>query len=277
MMKNYLNNSFDYVSMVDVYDELPFWSAPFGIKLLSLVDYRPNIAALDIGFGTGFPLTELAMRLGEGSIVYGIDPWRDTFSRVEQKITAYGITNITLIEGKAELIPLGNNSTDLIVSNNGINNVEDMDKVFAECSRIIKPGGQFVFTMNLDTSMVEFYSVFKEVLEEMQMNREINMMYQHIYQKRRPVDEVLALVKKHGFAVKDLRYDQFDYRFASGTAMLNHYFIRLAFMDSWKKLLPERGIYDVFDKIEIRLNNLADQFGSITLSIPFVAINSCYI
>lgn len=37
------------------WDELPLWSAPFGIKILDLIDYKKNINVLDIGCGTGFP------------------------------------------------------------------------------------------------------------------------------------------------------------------------------------------------------------------------------
>ena len=73
-MKKYLTNNLDLNKLVNVLDELPLWSAPFGLKLLDAIEYKPNISALDIGFGNGFPLTELAMRLGETSTVYGIDP-----------------------------------------------------------------------------------------------------------------------------------------------------------------------------------------------------------
>jgi 16S rRNA G527 N7-methylase RsmG len=52
---------------MEVIDELPIWSVPFGLKLLDVVDYKPTISAIDIGFGTGFPLIELAMRFGNTS------------------------------------------------------------------------------------------------------------------------------------------------------------------------------------------------------------------
>ncbi|MBN1577163.1 MAG: hypothetical protein JW913_11460 [Chitinispirillaceae bacterium] len=74
-MRPYLQPRFDFALLPDLCDELPFWSAPFGLKLLDLIEYRRNITALDIGFGCGFPLIELAMRLGPTCTVYGIDPW----------------------------------------------------------------------------------------------------------------------------------------------------------------------------------------------------------
>ncbi len=273
-MKNYLVNKFDLNNLIDVMDELPFWSAPFGLKLLEFVNYKQNISAIDIGFGTGFPLTELAMRLGNSSTVYGIDPWKEAIERASRKIENYGITNIKLIEGVAESIPLNDNSVDLIVSNNGINNVNDMDKVFSECSRIIKSGGQFVQTMNLDKSMFEFYGVFKSVLSDLQMDHEIELIHQHIYQKRRPIDEIINLTKKHGFIIKDLEHDQFNYKFSNGTSMLNHYFIRLAFMESWIKIIPEDKVEQIFEAIELQLNEQAKISEGLKLSIPFVMINA---
>ena len=116
-------------------------------------------------------MTEIALRLGESSTVYGIDPWTDAIARANKKIEYYRITNIKIFEGVAESIPLDNNSVDLIVSNNGINNVSDINKVISECSRIIKSGGQFVQTMNLDKSMFEFYGELERVLSDLHMNK----------------------------------------------------------------------------------------------------------
>ncbi len=273
-MKKYLSNDFDLIEFVNVCDECSIWSAPFGLKLLDYIDYKPNISALDIGFGTGFPLTEIALRLGESSTVYGIDPWTDAIIRANKKIAYYRITNIKIFEGVAESIPLKDNSVDLIVSNNGINNVSDINQVISECSRIIKSGGQFVQTMNLDKSMFEFYGQLEKVLSDLSMSTEIELMRRHIYEKRRPLDEMISMIQNHGFIIKDLEHDQFNYKFSNGTAMLNHYFIRLAFMDSWIKILPKNKLEQIFDTIEMRLNDQAKMLGSIKLSIPFVLINA---
>jgi ubiquinone/menaquinone biosynthesis C-methylase UbiE len=273
-MKKYLSNDFDFTKYVNVSDECSVWSAPFGLKLLDYIDYKQNISAIDIGFGTGFPLTEIALRLGESSTVYGIDPWTDAIARAKIKIEYYRITNIKIIEGVAESIPLKDNSVDLIVSNNGINNVSDINQVISECSRIIKSDGQFVQTMNLDKSMFEFYRELEKILSDLSMNSEIELMRQHIYEKRRPLDEMISIIQNHGFIIKDLEHDQFNYKFSNGTSMLNHYFIRLAFMDSWIKILPENKLEQIFDTIEMRLNEQAKILGGIKLSIPFVLINA---
>lgn len=271
-MKKYLENKFSPTSF-KMFDEIPIWSAPFGLKLLEYIDYKKNISALDIGFGTGFPLTEIAMRLGNSSIVYGIDPSLNAIEKTRTKIEYYGIDNVKLIKGIAESIPIDNNSIDLITSNNGFSNVSDIDKAFNECARIIKKGGQFIMTMNLDGSMVEFYEILRSILSDFHLSNEIKLMEHHIAQKRPAVNGIVSKLHQQGFEIKDLEYDQFNYCFANGTAMLNHYFIRLAFMNDWIALLPEEKLEGIFDEIEDRLNEQAELLGRVTLSIPYVMIS----
>ena len=273
-MKKYLIDDFNLDEYINFSDEISIWSAPFGLKLLESINYRENISAIDIGFGAGFPLIELAMRLGEGSVIYGIDPWKAAVKRVREKISYYGISNIRLIEGVAESIPLENDSIDLIVSNNGINNVGNIDRVFNECARILKKDGQFVLTMNLNKTMIEFYSQLEQVLNEMNLKKEIGLMHRHIYEKRRPIEEVTALLEKYRFEVRNLIQDQFSYKFTNGTSMLNHRFIRLAFLSSWKTFLPKNKLEVIFDKIETRMNEASEKTGGVTLTIPFAVIDA---
>jgi len=260
------------INLAKMYDELPLWSASFGLKLLEYIDYKPNIKAIDLGFGTGFPLIELAMRLGNNSTVYGIDIWEDAFTVVEEKINNFGIKNIKLIDGSVESIPLDNDSVQLITSNNCINNVQDINKALNECSRILNTNGQFLLTMNLEKSMFEFYDIMENTLLELNLKSEIELMYEHIEHKRPPIDKILTPMKR-SFLIKDIVYDQFSYKFTDGTALLNHYFIKVAFLETWKKILPENMVEEIFKIIEDKLNKLSKKLNGIKLSIPFVLIN----
>lgn len=274
-MTDYLDSTYDYndPGLIGSLDELPYWSAPFGISLLEKVRLKHGLVALDIGFGTGFPLTELAMRLGKTSLVYGIDIWKTAIARARQKIEQFEIDNIQILEADAAAIPLGDNGVDLIVSNNGINNVDNMDAVFGECSRVIRNEGQMVITQNLDATMIEFYSVLREELIKRQMTEALEALEQHIYSKRKPLDEVLRLLQKHGFEVTDLVHKQFDYRFVDGSTMFRHYFIRMAFLDSWKEIIDQHRRKEIFGVIEEQMNETAREQGCFLLSVPYVTID----
>lgn len=267
----YLN--LDSPENVRVFDELPFWSAPFGLRLLEQIHLKKNIKALDIGFGAGFPLTELAMRLGKSCTVYGIDPWEAAVVRAEEKLKHYGITHVQIIRGVAEEIPLDDGSIDLIVSNNGINNVTDLGRVLAECSRVMRVNGQFVLSVNLDTTMIEFYSVMEQALSDLGMKETITKIGNHIYGKRKPLRELETLLKQNGFAVRNRVEDKFVYQFVDGTTLFQHFFMRLAFLPSWQSIVPAERRIQVFERIEASLNEQALITGKCNLSVPFVVID----
>jgi arsenite methyltransferase len=56
-MTKYLKTDWYYnaVRLVEVYDELPLWTTPFGLQLINGIKYKKGIKAVDIGFGAGFP------------------------------------------------------------------------------------------------------------------------------------------------------------------------------------------------------------------------------
>lgn len=275
-MSDFLNTAFNLKNpeFISTIDELPLWSAPFGVKLLDKIIYRKNITVLDIGSGLGFPLLGVAMRLGNTCKLYGIDPWEKAVERTRIKLNHYQISNIEIIEGVAENIPLPDNSVDLIISNNGINNVNDINQTMREVNRIAKPGAQFVFTFNTDKTMIEFYSALESVLTDMNLPVEVEKMKQHIYEKRRPVEEIVNLLSENGFIVNEINHDEFHYTYADGTTMFNHFLIRLAFIESWKKLIPDALHETMFREIEERLNDIAMERGSLKLTVPFALIDS---
>jgi arsenite methyltransferase len=254
-------------------DELPFWSAPFGIKLLDIVRCKKNMKALDIGCGLGFPLLELSMRLGKTSRVYGLDPWEAGINRIQQKIRSNEISNVEVVKGRSEDMPFDDNFFDLIVSNNGINNVNDIDTTLSECHRVSKTGAQFVFTFNTDQTFMEFYDVFRQVLKDSSLHEYEGRLSEHIYSKRRPVSEFKILLSKYGFRVTSTYDDVFHYRFADAASMFDHFFIKTAFLQGWKEIIPTERHEEVFHKIETILNAKSERSDGLTMQVPFIAID----
>jgi arsenite methyltransferase len=261
------------MGLTSAYDELPLWSAPFGLTLLDTIRMKTHINVLDIGSGSGFPMLELAERMGRTCMVYGLDPSADAIAMITEKKNARGIEFAKIVRGYAEEIPFPDEYFGLIVSNNGLNNVKDQAKALAECYRVADADAQLVLTMNLPYTMIEFYDIFEETLHQMGLSEEISRMHRHISDKRKPVDYLQNLIIDAGFTIRTTDVDGFRLRYSDGTAFLNHSFIKTAFMDSWKAFLPEEKAGTVFAAIEQSLNQVAAERGELVMSVPFVCFN----
>jgi hypothetical protein len=62
-------------------------------------------------------------------------------------------------------------------------------------------------------------------------------------------------------------------RFASGTALLNHHFIKLGFLDGWKSIVPARQ-REVFDHLRLALDAHARREGELSLTIPMAYVEA---
>ncbi len=275
-MKQYLQtepdiNNKEFISCID---ELPLWSAPFGLSLLEKVAMKKAMNVLDVGCGFGFPLIELAQRLGNTCRLIGIDPWEAALDRIKLKIRYLNITNVSVLNAVAEKMPFEDGYFNLIVSNNGLNNVENLETAMQECSRVAAHGAQLVLTQNLDGTMIEFYSIFNSVLQERELYDEVHALKEHIYQKRRPVHEIFELLEKNSFRVIEAHEQSFRLRFMDAEAFFCHSLINFWFLPAWAKIIKPEMYDEIINSLEKELNNYANEKGELSLSVPFVLINS---
>ncbi len=179
----------------DLYDELPLWSAPFGLLLLEHVPIRSGMTILDIGAGTGFLTIELAQRCGSDTTVIAVDPWEGAIKRLSRKVDQIGLPNVRTLVQDAASIDLPEASVDLIVSNLGINNFDNAEAVLRTCFRVAKPGANLVLTTNLVGHMSEFYDAYRSVLVELGFSDRLVALDAHI-NHRATVNSVRTLLKR---------------------------------------------------------------------------------
>jgi ubiquinone/menaquinone biosynthesis C-methylase UbiE len=263
----------DDPDVVSAIDDLPLWSAPFGMKLLEVVTLRKNIRALDIGSGLGFPVIELSQRLGPTCQVYGIDPWTAAVDRARLKIRTWHISNLEILEGHAESLPFQDNYFGLVISNNGTNNVDDEEQCYAEIGRVAERGAQVVLTMNLPDTMLEFYSTYRDVLRRYGKHEEVEKLDAHILEKRKPLAHTRALIERAGLELLQVHEGSFSLRYADGTAMLNHFTIKLAFLAPWIRILQPDDVTPLMADLERELNAIAERDGELSLAVPWVCLD----
>lgn len=108
-------------------------------KLFAGLEFRPNISALDICCGTGDLTISLAHRMPQGEVT-GLDFNKAMLEIAKKK--AYGIMNLSLVQGDAMDLPFPDNSFDIVTIGFGLRNVPDADKALAEIYRVLKSNGQ---------------------------------------------------------------------------------------------------------------------------------------
>lgn len=274
-MKNYLSKNLDYLrsDITNACDELSLWASPFGILLLDNFPIKKYDNYLDIGCGTGFPLIEIASRLGSDCEAVGIDPWGEAVKRVQAKIDALQLDNITLINGVADNIDYPNDYFDLITSNLGINNFENPSRVMKEAYRVLKQGGAFCATTNLTGTFDKFYELFRESLFEFGLQKYSANLEDHI-NHRGTEESSLKLFEDNGFKIIKTIKSEYQMRYYNGTAFLNHPYIIIGFIDAWRNMFEEEDKERFFDNFERNLNEYSNQHGELRLTIPMLYIEA---
>jgi SAM-dependent methyltransferase len=255
-------------------DELPLWSAPFGLALLETVVLGPDLTVLDIGFGTGFPLLELAARLGPRSRAFGVDPSAEGARRAHAKAAANELGGVQVLRADAEHLPLASERFDLVVSNNGFNNVSDLRGALAETRRVCRKGAQLALTLNLPDTMRLFYDAFAAVLRELGLDSSLPGLAAHIRGRRPPLEAVRGGLEAARFAVTAETMGAFSLRFLDGRALLTHPLIRRGFREAWEAVPPAERVREVFALLERRLDEIAVLRGELRLEVPFACIDA---
>lgn len=130
-----------------------------GKHLVSKLPNKSNISIVDLGCGTGFFTNILASKYEH---VYGVDLSKEMLEFAESKSTY----KIEWIEADAFKLPFEENSIDVIYSNLMIQWCNPLADLLKEISRVLKPGGLFIFSTLVDGTLHELKSSWKQVDDE---------------------------------------------------------------------------------------------------------------
>jgi ubiquinone/menaquinone biosynthesis C-methylase UbiE len=97
---------------------------------------------LDLGCGAGIDTVLAAHRTGRTGRVLALDFLPEMLERTRASAAETGLTNVELLEGDIEAIPLADASVDHVISNGVINLAPRKARVLAECARVLRPGGK---------------------------------------------------------------------------------------------------------------------------------------
>ncbi len=111
-----------------------------GVALLAV---RPGERVLDLGFGTGVALVDLARRAGTDGFVTGVDPSRGMHNRARRRLDR-SASRPALVLGDAMTLPYQDACFDAVFMSFVLElfATEEIPTVLAEVRRVLRPGGR---------------------------------------------------------------------------------------------------------------------------------------
>ncbi len=115
-------------------------AAPSSYALLEAVvprDARP-LTVLDLACGDGYLLELIARREQSELSLVGLDMSAHELEAARARLNG----TATLLQGRAQSLPLGDASVDVVLSHLALMLMDDVETVLAELRRVLKPGGR---------------------------------------------------------------------------------------------------------------------------------------
>ena len=107
-----------------------------------LAELRPGEAVLDLGSGSGMDAFFAAVQVGPDGRVLGVDFTMEQLEKSALLATGNGFDQVEFREGRIEELPVEDRAFDCVISNGVINLSPEKERVFAEASRVLRPGGR---------------------------------------------------------------------------------------------------------------------------------------
>jgi demethylmenaquinone methyltransferase/2-methoxy-6-polyprenyl-1,4-benzoquinol methylase len=122
------------------YDAVVDWGflrsgASYRRRTLKEHGLRPGDALLDVACGTGLVAVAAAKILGTADNITCLDPSAGMLAVARSKLAAH------FILGRAESLPLNDDSFDFLTMGYALRHVTDLETTFREYRRVLKPGG----------------------------------------------------------------------------------------------------------------------------------------
>lgn len=110
--------------------------------ILNLLSIQEKSHILDVGAGSGY-LTIPAAKRTDGT-VYALDMDARMLEVIDTKAKAEKITNIQLMQGNINSIPLPDSSVDIVMASLILHEVKPLPSVLTQMNRVLKTGGHFL-------------------------------------------------------------------------------------------------------------------------------------
>lgn len=166
-----------------IYDDdvLPVWGQKFGKMLLRGLEVPEKGQILEIACGTGYVTTHLLARIGKATRIIAIENSSVILDVARRKVEKMGSKGVFFRTASAEpRLSFADDVYDLVVSNLGLTEMDDVPRAIRDFARVTYPGGEIRCTLPLAGSYAEFYDIYREVLIKLDKNEALERLDEHI-------------------------------------------------------------------------------------------------
>lgn len=165
-----------------------------GAALRRCLSRTRGVRLLDVGCGGGLVAEALA---DLGCRVVGVDPSRSSIETARR----HTWDGIRYAVGRGEELPFASGRFDAVVCSEVLEHVEDPDAVIAESTRVLRPGGVFVYSGPNRTRLMDLFLV--RMAQEWRWTRIVPPGLHRWDRLLRP-EEVHDAMRRHGLVPIDL-------------------------------------------------------------------------
>lgn len=257
---------------------VPQWSVPFGRLLLSVLltlTRDTGWQMLDVACGTGYPTLEVARYVGQDCDLAGIDVWEEAIALARRHANDAWLRNVTFLVADILESGLPERTFDTVTCNLGLTSFPDRSGALGAMWRLLRPQGQLLLTVPLQSAMREFLDTYYLTLRDLKLDDYMRALGQQIA-TRPTIQEMQGLVERAGFEVQRVVTDSFTLRFPTPLAFLRSPVIQTTYMASWRALVPDLTVRRlVFNEVERRLQARADATGGdLLMTVPMLCISA---
>ncbi len=281
-VEDYLTVRYDIrePGFVELYEAVfvPQWSRPFGQLLLSVLltlQRDSGWQLLDVGCATGYPTLELARFLGQDCDLAGIDIWEEAVLFARRRAAEEWLRNVNFLVADVVANDLPQGGFDTITCNLGLTSFEDPVAALGGMWRLLREGGQLLFTVPLQSAMREFLDTYYLTLRDLKLQDYMRTLGLHIA-SRPTIASVSQLIERAGFTVARTVTDTFTMRFPDALAFLKSPLIQTLYLGELREIIPDMTIRRlVFNEVERRLTARAHVAGGeLTMSVPMLCVSA---
>ncbi|MBT8172107.1 arsenite methyltransferase [Candidatus Bathyarchaeota archaeon] len=111
---------------------------------VALASLKKGETVLDLGSGGGMDVFLASKKVGKNGKVIGVDMTQEMVDKAKKNATKHGYKNVEFRIGEIEVLPVKDETVDVIISNCVINLAPNKLKVFNEAYRVLKPNGRLL-------------------------------------------------------------------------------------------------------------------------------------